>query len=1178
MAVAAEPSELICPGDKAWVAESSDVNHKVSASYDPESSRCFNEFLDSKHALLLELSGAPIFEESAAALTSSFVERSKIQHLMEFKMQMQYGSCVQAGFEYFRMTAALGRFFDEAEGEAWSARWQALPRDLRAQREAFGICAPSSCSPEQVMVQIYPWFFRMLCIADFEIPTDALQGVPLPAPFDHLRASAFSQGSGSMQTVWDVMIRNPKLLRRTLEPPEDFASYLEVSTCMENFDQQLDPLHRFAAPLGGAPGAGAVGACLAEGMRFVRLEVLDWCALPPTHRTKVRKALRALGTQRWLDLGLPLHLCIPVQCSDAAIRAILVPDYLSRLLLVVGPDVGGGESAKRSVVAAAAETSFWRSPAAFRVDDLTEWREVAIHGALIGLPGAPFRRLAAALASASRVAGSSAEGLVLRGPTSAARRSVGEVAELRGEELPLKRHVKALLEEGEQEVQHSIRMLRCDAKKGTLEEREACMKHSEALTPPTVFPLSRHRVLVDATLGSDGAALRRLALIPGLRIVALPRSWHEGLPSAADEELFDFWRRELPQDRFFLLSSAQRDGQAPEETERALIDEAIRFLAAPGAAATSATPRRRRAIVAPALATAAPAPPTPSLSSSAAPSVTPWAVTWPQARVAEARACRRALGAERLPSLLRLSSPHSEVGSAVACRQAGHLSAELSCARLPGLLARCRPIPCRVSASTFAAGMQLCVPQACGGSIVSLGMAVAGLLPAWAGKPGGVFPALRPSELGRLLSGRSREELRNFAKQRAWSEPVQEAICTPSARRRRRGPSQLGKHSGCSCEGETIPCIDVDACAALAPGGRLIMPSWGPSSEASDEGTDWKPRFALVTIHDLQIPFEAKDDRLFRRYLRPAHYLFYEQEGLKMIRDHYGLDHVLLVPELRLAKFPLKQESRVSLAQRGVRIVEVPWVYPAITESVFRETHADSQTFGPGEFIRIHLWNLTEYDAVLYLDHDMLLVGDVTPMLLCSHATGIYLTSSGNTAPLNLGLHSLRPNEGVFKAMVEVLSRTEYEPENGFTSVPGRNTWGIIEWMGLDRGSAHAGLQGFLYYFFYRGDEVVQQALERHGVPRTIAAQVARCMWNYSKNQLIYKYVSEDHGTATKLPEASDYVFRCSLGPIGRPAIVHKFDETMYNFLMRDRSELDDEADRSLGATDDLSTQSPGAD
>merc|ERR1712241_1175702 len=101
---------------------------------------------------------------------------------------------------------------------------------------------------------------------------------------------------------------------------------------------------------------------------------------------------------------------------------------------------------------------------------------------------------------------------------------------------------------------------------------------------------------------------------------------------------------------------------------------------------------------------------------------------------------------------------------------------------------------------------------------------------------------------------------------------------------------------------------------------------------------------------------------------------------------------------------------------------------------------------------------------------------------------------------------------------------------------------------------------GFLYYFFYHADGVVRAALRRHGVSRTLAAQVDRCIWNYSKDHLMYKYLLED--PVAKAPDAQHLLFRCSLGTLGHPRIVHKLDEAMREFLLQNRSAIPDRVRR----------------
>merc|ERR1711974_260717 len=104
---------------------------------------------------------------------------------------------------------------------------------------------------------------------------------------------------------------------------------------------------------------------------------------------------------------------------------------------------------------------------------------------------------------------------------------------------------------------------------------------------------------------------------------------------------------------------------------------------------------------------------------------------------------------------------------------------------------------------------------------------------------------------------------------RHWQPDIQRAACNPGSRRRRSSSPNMLRYTGCSCDAEPVPCLDIDVCAATL-------------GEPADRG-----RLAIVTVHDLQIPFEKGDDRGFRRYLRPAHFLFYEQESLQKIKERH---------------------------------------------------------------------------------------------------------------------------------------------------------------------------------------------------------------------------------------------------------------------------------------------------
>ena len=56
----------------------------------------------------------------------------------------------------------------------------------------------------------------------------------------------------------------------------------------------------------------------------------------------------------------------------------------------------------------------------------------------------------------------------------------------------------------------------------------------------------------------------------------------------------------------------------------------------------------------------------------------------------------------------------------------------------------------------------------------------------------------------------------------------------------------------------------------------------------------------------------------------------------------------------------------------------------------------------PKDLIRLHALNLTEYDAVLYVDTDVQIVGDIQPLLRCA-ASGEFMMTEGSGAPMNAG-------------------------------------------------------------------------------------------------------------------------------------------------------------------------------
>ncbi|CAE8626633.1 unnamed protein product [Polarella glacialis] len=952
-----------------------------------------------------------------------------------------------------------------------------------------------SCSVPMVAEQIYPFFWKMLLILDLGV--HSVEEVDaMPAPSVHtIHVQEFSWRFDEGQQVFDELLRRFRS-QRQMDPPGELASHLDSIVCWKDFLRHTVSFFQLASPYA-VPNSGF--SCIQHGQRLFRVEVAHWCELPSGMRGRIRAGYSQLGGYDWLSKGVPMHICVPATCSRAAVRSFLLPYFMYKLIGILGSETG-------SFLDAAVNTSFFTAPESLRLEPLSSWTELSLHAVILGSDGQPLEELKA---------------------------------------LPLWRHVSSLEEEGAPEVRHVVRTLRCDVNSSSPDSRAACLAGNSAESAPLPFPLARRRALVDPSLTQDAVALRQLGPA-GVKVVFAPASWEESDAIYAEAAAVE---ASVAPEKLFVLR-AGRQGAA------AAIKDALQFL---GSGFVSSD-RQDGIFIHKGSATSASAPSVAAASLACRrSSFGHWAALW--------AASGAPTGPSSLPGhglaagLLSWPAAHGlcqQVGGLQETPTGGFSLWELElvdprqyfrrCSSAPWAGSRRRPPLSRLRRAdkVHLQRLAICLPSKCSG------LAALPSLPLWLSRwlalavaPCVADLALPSSTCLRVEASPASEDSKAAVAAAAvggrppstagkWPGSLQSALCVPGARRRRGAMQTWPRYTGCSCGAQALPCLDVDACAAAAE--HLTQGRAGG-------------RRAVVTIHDLQIPFDEVDDRDFRRYVRPAHHLFYEQEGLRLMRERHGLEHLLLVPEPSLARYPLSARARSMLSSKGVRIVELPWLHPPLTASVLNETAADSQTFGPAEFIRLHLWNLTEYETILYLDHDMLLLADVAPLLLCSAATGLYLTTSGNMSPLNMGLHALRPDARVFEAMVEVLSKSEYVPELGFTATPGRRTWGLVDGFGPERGAAHAGLQGFLYYFFYAGDTVVRSALWRRGVRATYAAQVDRCRWNYSKDHLMYKYLTEEEASQPR--DWQELLFRCRLGALGRPRIVHKLDEAMLQLLVQ---------------------------
>jgi len=194
---------------------------------------------------------------------------------------------------------------------------------------------------------------------------------------------------------------------------------------------------------------------------------------------------------------------------------------------------------------------------------------------------------------------------------------------------------------------------------------------------------------------------------------------------------------------------------------------------------------------------------------------------------------------------------------------------------------------------------------------------------------------------------------------------------------------------------------------------------------------------------------------------------------LRSMADLMGADLVMLLPS-RTA-FQERVEIPIDTLEeirQYFRVVRVPWVTPP---RLSKRVPLEGGCCGAREFMKLHAIGLEDYDAVVNLDTDFSVHGSLRPLFDCA-ASGRFLTARGSISGVNGGMFVVRPSKGLLQDLIaelRVSSASETEGWNGRGLAPGAR-WG------------QAGLQGFLYYYFY------QRGPSRKGA---LPGQVDPCLW-----------------------------------------------------------------------------------
>ena len=182
-------------------------------------------------------------------------------------------------------------------------------------------------------------------------------------------------------------------------------------------------------------------------------------------------------------------------------------------------------------------------------------------------------------------------------------------------------------------------------------------------------------------------------------------------------------------------------------------------------------------------------------------------------------------------------------------------------------------------------------------------------------------------------------------------------------------------------------------------------------------------------MHDLSKPV---GEGYYTHDYHAAPIAFFAQPHVQAFRKAGG-NLILLVPAIEV-NYPLSADEKKFLAAHGVKLLMVTpfWMKVPLSASVISALRK-SRNSGreEWEFFRLHIWNLTQYDTVLYLDIDHLVLGDVRPIFKCLESGFDFLSVSGHAAAMSGGLYGLRPDERIFGAMVEMLHLSSFDIESG---------------------------------------------------------------------------------------------------------------------------------------------------
>ncbi|CAD7957402.1 unnamed protein product [Amoebophrya sp. A120] len=312
------------------------------------------------------------------------------------------------------------------------------------------------------------------------------------------------------------------------------------------------------------------------------------------------------------------------------------------------------------------------------------------------------------------------------------------------------------------------------------------------------------------------------------------------------------------------------------------------------------------------------------------------------------------------------------------------------------------------------------------------------------------------------------------------------------------GPSPSVGSDPLTYDGE---CLDVAKCSAA-------------SSKFLSSGVQRKYALISTIVGNNEEPFQ-QDDLLAGTYFPNFAALeLARQNILKHDREESisALDIVVLVHPGRIAEKQEQERSgstsagnshslvqtfqeKLGVLSSHVVVKRVPWVIPPEAKYDPGEAWA-----GPKDFIRLHAFNETTYDAVAYYDNDVELQDsgeNLLALFRCVDAQQDLLltTTGGLNEPVSVGFFAVKPRAKILDLAMAYSKVANYDEKTGW----GRSGWTPAKGYFV---GGEAGQGFFLSLFYHPSARLVQQTYKEIGLPQSAikAVSVDRCQWNYQTN------------------------------------------------------------------------------